>query len=126
MLLLFAFNLILITGHLSYPTIDDYQLLFLSVDYPRNSTTSSTASGTHNISSSPQIFSSNAKDNFATNTPDNFGVVVFDVDFLDNTGHDFIIIIAALAVLVLSKIVELVFRKAVKCRSNRVGEASSE
>jgi hypothetical protein len=39
MLLLLAFNLVLNTGHLSYPTIDDYQLLFmllfLSIDYPQ-------------------------------------------------------------------------------------------
>jgi hypothetical protein len=130
MLLLFAFNLVLNTGHLSYPTIDDYQLLFmllfLSVDYPPQLNHFLYGFRYSHYLFLPQVFSNHAKDNFATNTPDKFGVVVSDVDFLHNTGHDFIIIIAALAVLMVCKIVELVFRKVAHCRSNRVGEDSSE
>jgi hypothetical protein len=83
-------------------------LLFLSVDYSPQ--LNHFLYGFHYLFL-PKVFSNNAKDNFATNAPDKFGVVVSHVDFLHNTGHDFIIINAALAILKVCKILELVFRK---------------
>jgi len=130
MILFFLFNLVVNSGYLSYTTIDDYQLLFmilfLSIDYPPQLNHFLYGFRYSHYLFLPQIFRSNSADNFTTSTPDKFGVIVPDVDFLHNTGHDFIIIIATLAVLIVCKIVELIFKKIVQCRTNRVGDDSSE
>lgn len=124
MLFLFAVNLVLNSGHLSYTTIDNYQLLFmilfLSIDYPPPLNHFLYGFRYSHYLFLPQIFRNNPAEDYTTSTPDKFGVVVPDVSFLRNTGHDFIIIIASLSVLLLCKITEIIFIKISQCRKNKV------
>jgi hypothetical protein len=57
----------------------------------------------------PQIFK-NEGSSF-DQTPHKFGVVVADANFLNNTGHDFIIIFIAVAVLIICKMTQLIISK---------------
>jgi hypothetical protein len=117
MLLLFALTSSSTPATSAIPPSTTINLVFLSVDYPLQLNHFLYGFRYSHYLFLPQIFINSAKDSFATNTPDKFGVVVSDVDFLHNTGHDFIIIIAALAVLIVCKVLELLFRKVGQCRS---------
>lgn len=111
MVLFFAFNLCLNSGYLSYAIIDYYQLLFmvlfLSIDFPPQLNHFLYGFRYSHYLFLPQIFRGSAENTYTTSTPDQFGVIVPDVNFIDNTGHDFIIIFVTVAVLVLSKMMEL-------------------
>jgi hypothetical protein len=111
MVLLFGLNLCLNSGYLSYAIIDYYQLLFmvlfLSIDFPPQLNHFLYGFRYSHYLFLPQIFRGSAQDTYTTSTPDQFGVIVPDVNFINNTGHDFIIIFATVAILIFCKIVEV-------------------
>ncbi len=108
MALIFILNLCLNSGHLSYSIIDYYQLLymvlFLSIDFPPQLNHFLYGFRYSHYLFLPQIFRGNAQDTYTTSTPDQFGVIVPDVNFINNTGHDFIIIFTTVSVLIFCKV----------------------
>ena len=130
MVFFFAVNLFLNSGHLSYSIIDYYQLLFmvlfLSIDFPPQLNNFLYGFRYSHFFFLPQIFRGSAENRYTTATPDEFGVIVPDVNFINNTGQDFIIIFITVAILVLCKLLELCFVRFKCFRSNKVrGESEA-
>lgn len=121
---LFAVNLGFNAGHLSYSSIDYFQLLFmvlfLSVDYPPHLNRFLYGFRYSHYLFLPQIFRPSPQQDYSSASPDKFGVVVPDVAFLKNTGNDFLVLLGALGVLVACKIAEAVGMRV--RRNNRVGD----
>lgn len=121
---LFAVNLGFNAGHLSYSSIDYFQLLFmvlfLSVDYPPHLNRFLYGFRYSHYLFLPQIFRPSPQQDYSSASPDKFGVVVPDVAFLKNTGNDFLVLLGALGVLVACKIAEAVGMR--MRRNNRVGD----
>ncbi len=68
----------------------------------------------------PQIFNQEEKKyQYTQETPGQFGVVVADVGFLKNTGHDFLLIFGFIALVILIKIIDSI-TNFIKKRSNKV------
>lgn len=108
MVFFFLINLFLNSGHLSYAIIDYYQLLFmvlfLSIDFPPQLNRFLYGFRYAHFFFLPQIFRINLQTQYTTATPNQFGVIVPDVNFINNTGQDFIIIFAVLFLLILCKL----------------------
>ena len=124
MLALFGLDLVLNSGHLSYLVIDYYQflfmILFLSIDYPPPLNHFLYGFRYSHYLFLPQIFKGDPSGEYSSATPDKFGVIVPDVQFLNNAGPAFIVISTAIGILILTKLLQLLAEKIHNCRSNKV------
>lgn len=69
----------------------------------------------------PQIFGSGAINTMGKGTPDKFGVVVADAGFLNNTGHDFLIMFIVAGIFIVVKIVDFSLNMfVIDNRSNKI------
>lgn len=82
-----------------------FMVLFLSIDYPPQLNHFLYGFRYSHFLFLPQIFRKDPEEEYSSETPDKFGVVVPDVHFVKNTGHDFIIIFVAIGLLILCKLI---------------------
>jgi len=127
MLLLFALDIVLNSGYLSYLILDYYQLLFmilfLAVDYPPHLNHFLYGFRITHYLFLPQIFRGDSTNDYSSNTPDKFGVIVPDVYFLNNAGPALIVIGVGIGVLLACKGMQMIVHKIGKWRrSNQVGD----
>ena len=126
MCILFLINLIFNTGYLMYPMVDLYQLLFLllflNIDYPPALNYFLFGFKYSHYLFLPQIFDTGKPTNTALNTPDKFGIIVPDANFLNNTGHDFLIMFIVIGLLAFLKLFDLIYMRLTKnvIRSNKI------
>ena len=107
--------------------IDYYQLLFmvlfLAVDYPPHLNHFLYGFRIMHYLFLPQIFRGTPDNDYSSNTPDKFGVIVPDVYFLNNAGPALIVIGTASAILLVCKALQVLVRRLGRCsRSNQVGD----
>ena len=126
MLCIFAIDVVLNSGYLSYLIIDYYQMLFmilfLNIDYPPHLNHFLYGFRYSHYLFLPQIFRGNPNSEYSSVTPDKFGVIVPDVHFLNNAGPSFLIIITATSILIFSKILQLFLARLSRCRDNKIIE----
>jgi hypothetical protein len=110
MCVLFIIHLIFNTGYLSYPMIDFFQLffffLFFSTDFPPTLNYFFLGYKYSHFLFLPQIFNKSLPTITTSNTPLKFGIIVGDIDFFSNTGHDFLIIFVIVGLVILVKLVD--------------------
>ena len=121
--ILIVMNIVLNNGYLIYGIVDYFQLLFflvfLDVDYPPILNNFLYGFRYSHYLFLPQIFKINDNKLNVQEAPSQFGIIMSDVSFLNNTGHDFIILFVAFGLLILFKVVDVII--GCKLKSNRVG-----
>ena len=124
MCILFLVNLVFNTGHFMYSMVDYFQLLFfllfLNIDYPPILNNFFYGFRYSHYLFLPQIFKVSSDERLnVQEAPSQFGIIMSDVSFLNNTGHDFLILFISFGILALFKVIDLI----IECRlkSNRVG-----
>lgn len=98
-------------GYLSYPVSDAFQLLFillfLNVDYPPVVNYFMSGFRYAHYLFLPQIFSSGDMGVLDARMPEKFGIVVPDAGFLENTGHDFVVMFVVTGIFIVLKLIDL-------------------
>jgi hypothetical protein len=125
MILLLLINMCVNRGYLVYPMLDYYQLLFillfLDVDYPPTINNFLHGFRYAHLLFLPQIFHTPSTQTSSMNVqevPTQFGILVRDVSFLNNTGHDFLVLFVVVGLLAVFKVIDLLIHCRIK--SNKI------